>query len=304
MRIEAPGYYPEMSMADYLADPCPEPSLSSKIVGSLFRETPQRARMLHPRLNPASLDITPRADIGSAVHSLAHGGYPLRYVESVAKRSGKEAGLSFVPTDWKTQDAKDAAEEIRAAGGIPLLPKDRIGVESAASAITSALADLGPGKHEITVAFHYRGVWLRGRCDWLSDGPVMRTDMDISALDGLDSDTKTVDAANAVSWIKSTLYGSDNLDVQLAIRHLAHIELTGQGPQDGWLLQEYEAPYDTQFVGASEECLELGVRKVNHACDIWRRCLDEQRWPGNPRRFIWAVPPQWAAWEVENRGVL
>lgn len=303
MRIEAPGYYPEMAMADYLADPCPEPSLSSKIVGSLWRETPQRARAIHPRLTPAALDISPRADIGSAVHSLAHGGYPLRYVEQVAKRSGKEAGIMFTPTDWKTQDAKDAAEEIRGAGAIPLLPKDKLGVEAAGGAIKAALADLGPGKHEVTVCFLYRGVWLRGRCDWLSDGAVSRPDMDIEAPGGVDSDTKTVDKANAVSWIKSTLYGTDNLDVQLAIRHLAHVELTGIARRMGWLLAEYESPYDTQFVGATEECLDLGVRKINYSCDIWRRCLDEQRWPGNARKFVWAVPPQWAAWELENRGV-
>lgn len=301
MKITEPGFYPEMSMADYLADPCPEPSLSSKIVGALWRETPQRARMIHPRLTPSSLDITPRADIGSAVHSLAHGGYPLRYVESVAKRSGKDAGVSFVPTDWATKDAQEARDAIRAEGGIPLLLKDKIGVEAAGGAIRALLADLGEGQHEVTVCFQHEGVWLRGRCDWLSDGPVNA--LGIEAPNGVDNDTKTVDRANAVSWIKSTLYGTDNLDVQLAIRHLAHIALTGKQRVMLWTLAEYEAPYDTQIVGATEECLALGVRKINHACKIWRRCLDEQRWPGNPRRAVWAVPPQWAAWELENRQI-
>lgn len=302
--ITAPGYY-SLPMATYLADPCPEPSLSSKIVGLLWRATPQRARLAHPKLCPGSVDFSPRADKGSAVHSLAHGGYPLEYVEQVAKRSGKDAGALFVPQDWKTDDAKEAAKEIRARGGIPLLPKDRIGIETAGAAVKMSLAEMGPGKHEVTMACQYRGVWLRGRADWLSDGAVTITDGDheFNAPDGVDNDTKTVDQADAVSWIKSTLFGTGDLDVQMAIRHLIHVALTGKARKMVWTLAEFEAPYDTCLVAATEEVLELGIRKVNFACDLWRRCLDEQRWPGNRRRVTYATPPQWAAWELENRGV-
>lgn len=299
--ITTPGFY-DIPMAEYLADPCPEPALSSGIVAELFSGTPQRAKMIHPRLTPSALDTSPRADKGSAVHALAHGGYPIKYVERVAKRSGKEAGIEFEPQDWLTQDAKDAAAAIRKEGGIPLLPKDRLGIETAAASVTAALAQLGTGTHERTMIFQFEGVWCRARADWLSDGAVMKPDLDMEAPDGVDGDTKTCDRADAVTWIKTTLPNSNNLE-QLALRHLGHIALTGKPRKMIWLLQEYEAPFDSCFVGATDEMIEIGVRRVRHAAKLWRRCLDEQRWPGNPRRVTWAVPPTWMAWEMENRGI-
>lgn len=304
--IATPGYH-EISMADYLADPCPEPALSSQIVAALWKSTAQRAKLQHPRLNKKANDFSPRADIGSAVHALAHGGYPVQYVESVTKRSGKEAGVPFIPEDWATQDAKDARDAIRAAGGIPLLPKDRMGVAAAAGAIQAALAELGPGRHEQTLLFQFEGVWCRGRADWLSDGPVHIPDRGdgsfaIEAPNGVDADTKTVDVADAATWVQRTLY-SGALDVQIGLRHLGHIALGAAPRKMLWLLAEYEHPYDTCWVGASEEVIELAVRKVRHAAKKWRQCLDSQKFPANSRAINWASPPTWALWELENRGV-
>ncbi len=296
------GYHFNIPMADYLADPCEEPALSSGIIEALWKSTPQKAKAMHPRFNPAALDTKPRADIGSAVHALAHGGHPVQYVERVTYRSGKKAGEEFVPTDWKTQDAKDESDAIREAGGIPLLPKDRMGVETAAGAVKMALGMMGPGKHEVTMVFQYRGVWCRSRADWLSDGPVVLPELDLDAPNGVDNDTKTCDEANAVSWVKSTLF-SGKLDVQMALRHLGHIELTGKPRKMLWTLAEYQTPFDTDFVGATDELITLGVRKINYACDLWRKCLDTKSWPANKRKVKWASPPAWAEWELENRGV-
>lgn len=299
--ISAPGYY-DLSMSDYLSDPCPEPSLSSKIVHTLFKSTPQKAMRMHPRLSGQAVDMTPRADIGSAVHAIAHGGAPVRYVEKVALRSGKRAGEVFEPTDWATQDAKDARDAIRAEGGIPLLPKDRLGVETAAGNIRYALALLGPGKFEGSMCWQRNGVWARGRYDWLSEGAVVVPELNIDAPNGVDVDTKTVDNADAESWIKSTLYGN-GLDCQVGLRHLGH-EALGKPRLMLWLLQEYEPPYDTCFVGASEQVIALAVRKVNHAEKIWRRCLDAKSWPANDKRVRYAAAPPWVEWEMESRGVL
>lgn len=298
--IDQPGYY-EIPMREYLADPCKEPALSSRIVGKLVRQTPQRAKMAHPRFTPEAADFSPRADIGSAVHALAHGGYPLRYVNEVTKRSGKEAGVPFTPTDWATQDAKDARDAIREAGGIPLLPKDRLGVESAAAGVRRTLAELGTGSHERTMIFQVDGVWCRGRADWLSDGPVSVEGLE--APHGVDVDTKTVEVADSVAWLKSTAFSGD-LPAQIGLRHLGHIALTGKPRRMVWLLAEFEAPYDTCLVEASDELIDFAVRQVRHAAKLWRQCLDQQRWPGNRRRVVTANVPTWALWDLESRGVL
>src|SRR4051812_35953025 len=117
--ISTPGYY-TLTLADYLAGACPEPELTTEIAHTLFYESPKHARLKHPRIMGQKPDATPRSDIGSAVHSLALGGAPVEYVGMVTKRSGKEAGKSFLAEDWRTDDAKEAAKEIRVRGSIPL----------------------------------------------------------------------------------------------------------------------------------------------------------------------------------------
>lgn len=296
--IEKAGFY-EISMADYLADPCPEPALSSAIVGALVRKTPLRAKLAHPRLTPELADFSPRADKGSAVHSLAHGGYPLEYVEQVTKRSGPEKGSIFEPTDWATKDSQDQRDAIRARGGIPLLVKDREGITAAAMSVKRALRELGAGRHEQTMVFRHEGAWCRGRADWLSDGQVT-----IEGIENeyVDVDTKTVDIADGVSWAKSTLFSGD-LVAQIGIRHLGHIAL-GRPRKMVWLLAEYEAPYDTCFLAASDELIAFAVRQVTHAAKLWRQCLDQDRFPGNKRTVQYANVPAWALWDLESRGVL
>lgn len=301
MKITAPGYY-DLPLAAYLADPCPAPALSSSIVNCLYKHTPKRAYLEHPRLGGIGGDFSPRADKGSAVHALVHGGAKLVYVDQVAKRSGKDKGVMFEPSDWKTDDAKEAAAEIRAAGGIPLLPRDRKGIEAAGAAAREVLAQLGPGKHEQTMAWQQDDVWCRGRTDWISTGPVILLDWEIEAVNGLDLDTKTVEIADEVAWIKSN---ADEMAAQIGLRYLGHLALTGKKLDMGWLLQEIEPPYDNCIVLATAELIDFGVRRVRHAARIWRKCvgLPAAQWPGKKRKAVRADMPAWVAWEMLARGL-
>lgn len=69
-RITVPGVYPDIPEADYHADPCPTPSLSSSIGKELVNRSPWHAWTKHPRLNPeVEPDNRASFDLGSAAHA-------------------------------------------------------------------------------------------------------------------------------------------------------------------------------------------------------------------------------------------
>lgn len=285
--VNAPGYY-DMPMRDYLDDPCVEPSLSTKIAHTLFYETPAHARLRHPRLRGEKPDATPRADIGSAVHELARG-----HTELVVY-----APAEF--DDWRKGAAKEFRDDARAAGKIPLLEYQRMQVELAGTNAANAIAALGSGKFEQTVIYQAEGVWFRGRADWLSDGAVQIGD--VRCPSGVDVDLKTVESAQADSWLRTNVTpAAQELDVQMRIRHRGHVELTGYERTMAWLLQEIEAPYEHAWIIVTPMMLEQAGIKVDCAARIWRRCLDTETWPGYGARVTMAEPGAWAEMDIKLR---
>ena len=75
--ITKPGVY-DLPMAEYHADPCPEPSLSSSIIRLLCSASPLHAWTAHPRLNAAYVaEESDRFDVGTAAHALLNSNQPL-----------------------------------------------------------------------------------------------------------------------------------------------------------------------------------------------------------------------------------
>jgi hypothetical protein len=102
-----PGIY-TMPMADYLADPCPAPSLSGGLAHTLLTRSPLHAWHAHPRLNPnyQPSDATPEQDEGTALHAAM-----LENVDLVEV-------MDFL--DFRTKAAREAREAARQAGRIPI----------------------------------------------------------------------------------------------------------------------------------------------------------------------------------------
>jgi hypothetical protein len=285
------GYHHGVPLLDYVRDPAPEPSLSTGTVADLVTGTPQLAHLHHPRLGKRPSESTSRGDIGSAVHAALLGGAPVLYAPDAFK-------------DWRKDAAKDFRDGVRADGGIPLLAHERSLVERATAAGRRVLSDLGPGRTEVTMVFQAHGVWCRGRADWLSDGPVMLPELGIEAPGGIDVDVKTVDNADALSWIKSVVIASA-LEVQASLRDHGHRAIAGVPRLHFWLLVEIGegSTHDAQLVGVLPDLLDIGARKVRHAAAKWRQCLDANAWPGYGRKPVWAAAPSWAAWDLESLGI-
>lgn len=249
--IDKPGYY-NIPMHEYLSDPCPEPSLSTRVVCDLWNETALHAQMRHPRLGATKGDNGTRADIGSAVHSLLADGPAVLYAPS---------GFD----DWRKKDAQAFRDATYEEGSIPLLERQREDVESATEAARKLLSELGSGQHETTMIFRIGDAWARSRADWLSD-------------DGLyDIDFKTAESASQMQWAR---YGVADNEIQCGLRSIGHRELTGKARRHRWMLIEYKRPWACSFVDMTGQKLNLAERKCLWAARKWRACLDAKVWPG------------------------
>lgn len=289
------GYHSNISMAAYLADPAPEPSLSTGTVETLVMRTPLHAYAQHPRLGGRVSDHSSRADMGSAVHAGIHGGEEVVFCGEVEIKSGSNKGKRFVADDWATSDAKEFRDSARAAGKIPLLEWQRPHYDGAVKAAQRALLGYGAAsaRHEETMLWQLEnGVWCRGRADFLGEHP---------ELGPVDIDTKTCDDADPFSWPRRSVPASA-LDIQAGLRSIGH-RILGEPRTMLWMLVEIEPPYAVSFVGVSDSMLALATRKIYHASNVWRNCLDSNTWPGYSDTPAWAEASAWAELELDARGV-
>lgn len=264
------------------------PSLSASIAHTLITSSPRHAWAQHPRLNPDFTRMTEeKFDVGTVAHALLLQG------DDVA---------SAVPfDDWRTNAAKEARDDARAAGRIPLLTKDyqrvRRMVDAAREKI--AAADCAPplftdGAAEKTLVWEDdHGVLCRARLDWLRD--------DLATID----DLKTTSAsANPRAWARRTMFAI-GADVQIAFYlrglHRLHPELRGQ-TKWRYVVIETFPPYELSIVEPDAGILEVGRLKVEEALETWARCLAAGEWPGYPSTPFRAELPAWVEMEwLEGR---
>src|SRR6266511_2450982 len=118
------GEYKTLSIADYLADPAPEPSLSSSLAHLLLTASPRHAWMQHPRLNAnAEPRESATLDLGKAAHAVV--------------LEGKEEIIEIIHADsYRTKGAQAARLKARAMGKIPLLEEQAMIVDAMADEVT------------------------------------------------------------------------------------------------------------------------------------------------------------------------
>ena len=283
--IDVPGIY-QIGAAEYHRDSVgPAPSLSASIAHILLNQSAWHAWFAHPRLNPAyERQDDERFDLGTAAHAYLLEG---------------ESGFTIIQApDWRTKLAKEARDDARRDGKIPLLA-DRWGdVQGMALAAGQQLdvnedppRPLANGRPEQTLVWQEDGAWCRARLDWLHD--------DRKTID----DLKTTGAsANPDVWTRA-LFGAGH-DVQAAFYLRGLKALTGITAAFRFVVQETFPPYALSVIGLAPEALEIGARKVEYAIRLWRHCLALGEFPGYPTRVCYADPPPWesARWlEIETR---
>lgn len=276
--------YDGMSASDYHADCAPEPSLSSSIAKILVNQSPMHAWFASPRLNPHHRpEESEDFDRGSAAHSLLLEGDD-RMVECEFK-------------DWRTNAAKDARDEARAAGKLPMLSKHvgavRKMVEIAKKYLCESELELRIEDcfAERTVIWQAGGIWKRARFDLqVRERPILL-------------DYKSTETADPFSFSRQII--AMGYDVQAA--HYTEAYETMHAPPEAppvsfvFLVQERSEPFACSLVGVDPMMLDLGQQKCEFASKLWKQCLDSGKWPGYPKQIAWASPPAWALENFEQR---
>ena len=277
--ITQPGIY-QIPHDEYHRDPCPTPSLSSSLAKVLLKQSPAHAALMHPKLSPQYVnDESSRFDIGTMAHALL--------LENDNSRL-----VTIEADDWRTKAAKEARDEARANGKLPILVKQAASLLKMTGAArtfikTSEIADF-TFTAEQTLAWQEGPVWCRARPDWLSDGH------------DLILDYKTTDDASPDAAIRQVA----RMDYAMqAAFYTRGSQALGFATTFVFLFQEIEPPYACSLIALSNAYLEIARAKVDKAIRTWRYCVGQNHWPAYTDRILYAEPPAWALAEYEAQQV-
>ena len=279
--LSEPRLVEDMSFADYLGDPAPEPSVTSGILRELLTGTPRHVFERTPRLNKdAAPENKATFDLGSAVHAL--------FV-------GHGAALDVIQADnWRTNAAKDARIDSYRQGHTPILEKDYARVQAMADAAETQFgqnADIGylipATQREATIVWNEVGVTNRCRPDFLymfvDPAPVVPPVI---------VHYKTTATRLSASALPRYAAGA-GWDLTAAHYAAGVLALTGHEPRQFFAVQENTAPYLGQVVELDSLFVACGTMCRKFALCIWAKCLRENAWPGYPSGTQRLECPPW-----------
>ena len=286
MRVETTGIF-NVSEADYHADPCPGPSLSSSLAATIHQSTPRHAWLQHPRLNPQfAPEENDTFSLGKAAHAWL--------------LEGEQRFTVCDFKDWRTNDAKAAKQAALDAGKTPLLPHQRDAVFRLCSAIRAqlphleipGLLDMTQGKAEQTIVWREGAAWCRARPDWLRDDHKIIVDLKIHG--------RTVNPENLARHIYDMTYDLRGAFYQRGVRSLGKCD----SPEFFWLFAEDKPPHAVSLVTLKPAGWQLAEVKAGRAVQTWAWCMENDRWPGYGGQIAYLETPVYEAIKHDDREAL
>lgn len=256
------------------------PALSASIAHLLVSKSALHAWHAHPRLNP-NYQQTESAefDYGRAAHAVLLEGTekPLYVIEA---------------DDWRKKEAKEARENARKAGRIPLLHRQVMRVRAMVAAAREYVAAseifgiFENGTPEHSLQWMEGPTQCRSRLDWLRSDNAMVLDY------------KTATSANPEAFLRGAIaYG---YTMQEAFYRRGVKAVYGAEPKFVFLVQEKEPPYACSLIAFDPAMQEMGDRQVQYAMAIWQQCMAMDHWSGYPPRIAYLEPPAWYAARTEE----
>lgn len=269
--ITEPGVY-DLDEITYHADPVPGGSLSRSGAKKLL---PPSCPALFKYERDHGEPPKDAFDIGHAAHKFALG-------------VGPEIVVVDAP-DWRTAAARQAREEIREAGAVPLLPDDFAMVTEMAEALKRhpvALALFSDGTPEASLFWpdDETDVMRRARLDWLpnhTNGARM-----------VIPDYKTARSADPEQFAKAAVdYGyasqaawyTDGVAALGLAEDLAFV----------FVVQMKAPPYVVTVVQLDVNAVRIGRHLNRRAIDLYARCVAEDHWPGFSEDVAHVSLPYW-----------
>ena len=281
------GIHYDIPESVYHADPCPAPSLSNSIATILLGRSPLHAWHAHPRLNPEreeDRETTAAMDFGSALHKLLLGrGSEIAVIEA---------------DDYRKQAAKDARDEARGDGRIPLLSSAYDRAQAAASASLRQMHEhpdcqdfFAPGHSEVALVWQEGDVWARGLVDRLPDDPTAPA-FDLKATDL---------SAAPEAWDRRMVsaYRTQDPFYRRGLRALRGV----MPPPTRFVVIESKAPFAISVLCPAPSLQSVGEADVERAFQIWARCIKTNTWPSYPAFTAHVEAPNWLLSAADERAM-
>ena len=267
--IRAAGVYDDVDDAEYFADKL---SLSQSGAKRLL-EPSVPAKFLDWLENPE--EPTEAMEFGSVVHKLVLGkGADIAVLEPDVHGLKVDGSVADKPTATKTW--RDAESQARAEGRIPIhierfskaqAMADEVFKHSLAGPLLTS-----PGKSE--QSFYVRdpqtGVMLRGRTDRINFDFMGRLHI--------------VDYKSALNASREKFsYVAKDLRYYLQFAWyttLAKWSGLCEEPAFVFVVQEKKSPYLVNVIELDSEALDLGLRHMREAIDLYAKCMKANEWPG------------------------
>jgi hypothetical protein len=271
----------------YLADPADELSVRSGLLKTLVQRSPRHAWLAHPKLNPNYKPVHDKKfDLGSAMHIQVLGDPHDRIIKIDHK-------------DYRTAASKAARDNAYAKHDVPILAHQMPAIEFAAATAPpqlSALRDLNgddftacpftDGEPEMTIIWRDEktGVLCRGRLDWWHHDITEHT---------MFWDYKTTTGSAAPDDLSRRLLNTGS-DFQAAFYCRGIRAITGiKNPRFGFIVQETTEPFALCAVTFDRDVMRAADQQIGRALALWKRCVEENRWPGYPQRMSMIYAPAW-----------
>lgn len=275
-----------MPAAEYHADPCEVPSLSSHVADTLVNDCPARARHEHPRLGGARREpATAEQDEGTLIHAVLLG------------TIGPGQFVGIEANDWRTKAAQEARDAAKADGKIPLLMRRFEQLMAAAGNIRDAL--LGRGIDFGAQMTEHAAIW-----DAIAtDGRPVQCRSMLDAFDpmtGIVTDLKTIERAHPKTirrQIENYGYAIQATCYRRAVETLMP-DFVGR-TRFRWVFVETRKPYIVTIARPSASMETLGRVQWEQAVDTWQACLESDRWPEYAEDELVIEASPWALADVE-----
>ncbi len=293
MEITKPGIYDGLPMADYIADPCPEPSLSRGAIERLVMSTPAHMEEDHPRMGGGGGGSNKAADLGSAAHGVLLGGDErIVWVEIEDK---KNLGEMIWAPNFTTNAAKAVRDDAHAAGDIPMLDHQRRPLEDMVGIAREFLKDLtsgATGKAEQTVIWKEGDDWARCRPDWFA-----------SELADIIVDYKTTGLKGGPDkFIANMMKPDKGYDIGARWQTRGIDALKGKTSRDFvFMVQESFKPYCCFNVALTDHMAQIADEKIAFGLKLWRECQKAEQWPGYNSAVHYAEPATFSVFDWEAR---
>jgi hypothetical protein len=240
--------------------------------------------------NPESRKPTEAMDKGQAYHTLVFG-------------AGPEVVLVDADS-WRTAAARQARDEARAEGKVPLLPDDMADVlamvdvlkaytiESGGNDVSVFPGIIGDGHPEVSFWWHdLYEVPCRGRVDWLPTRKGQRL---------IVPDLKSARSAEPAEFGRAAM---DLKYAQQADWYLRGLRAIGEADDRAvflFIAQETTPPYIPQVIQLNAESMRVGEALNDRALEVYARCLETNTWPGYEPGIALASLPGWYLNKIES----